>query len=509
MTILAGCLLASSAQARLLQIIHTNDLHSHFEHGDSTHTGGYAAVKAKIDELKARAAAEGIDVLVLDAGDFSEGNLFYLADAGRESWRIMDQMGYDAVAIGNHDFLVGLPEMDGMVASVAPFLSFLSANFGFNHHQYPDLAAHVHSYSEFDRAGVRIGVMGLVTDELIYRWRAKGADIDSPVSVARGLMDRLRGKSDFVIGLTHIGVTADLNLVKNVAGFDLIVGGHSHTALFSPVYQKDPRGHGIPIVQAGAHGEYVGDLLVDVEAGQPLKIVHYQLVPVVQVDSGDRKIASEVQLAREEVEDRMGSKWLHDPIAFSEVPLEPPMTHATQWGNLYGEAFRETVGADISFDVGEFYGTAQEGGVIDREKLFQFYPRIFNQDKPLGYTVWKIDVPGWLLKIVFELAYGKQYFFNSVGLGFDVVSSGGKTRLQNFSVDGKPLHDFQIYHLAVSEGIGRGGEDISVLLRLFFEPKDSGIPVISAVEAKLRAMGGVVHGQDVKSSPFERSPSSP
>src|SRR5262245_42283193 len=116
---LAVLTLPSISFAQRLQILHTNDLHAHFDEAEdlslaqgnenkpSRPTGGYAQVKALIDKLKREAAAEGTESLVLDAGDFSEGTQYFLIDKGEETWRLMDTMGYDAVALGNHDFYIG------------------------------------------------------------------------------------------------------------------------------------------------------------------------------------------------------------------------------------------------------------------------------------------------------------------------------------------------------------------------------------------------------------------
>ncbi|MBU6375809.1 MAG: hypothetical protein KGQ59_07430, partial [Bdellovibrionales bacterium] len=94
---LISVLSASPANARLLQIIHSNDLHSFMEESEEPGHGGYAAVKATIEQAKREAKDRGIDSVVLDAGDFSEGTPMFFADDGKQSWRVMDAMGYDAV----------------------------------------------------------------------------------------------------------------------------------------------------------------------------------------------------------------------------------------------------------------------------------------------------------------------------------------------------------------------------------------------------------------------------
>ena len=155
--------LPRSAHSRPIQIIHTNDLHSHLEHSSDHSRGGFAAVKAKIDEIKARAAAQGIESIVLDAGDFSEGNPFYLAAKGESIYRVMDAMGYDAVTIGNHDWLMGTRDLDRLVTTLRPRFAFLGANFLMPAPAGQDKPS-IRPFHEIRRAGLKIAILGLTTD---------------------------------------------------------------------------------------------------------------------------------------------------------------------------------------------------------------------------------------------------------------------------------------------------------------------------------------------------------
>ena len=100
------CSLSIFAEAKLLQIIHSNDLHSYFE-GSRTGKGGYARIKTLVDQLKDDAASKGIETYFLDAGDFGEGSSFYFSNNGVDSLKALDLLGVDATVIGNHDFILG------------------------------------------------------------------------------------------------------------------------------------------------------------------------------------------------------------------------------------------------------------------------------------------------------------------------------------------------------------------------------------------------------------------
>lgn len=386
---------SSSARAVPLQIIHTNDLHSHMDHARDPSRGSYAAIKATIDQLKWQARSQGIDTLTLDAGDFSEDSQYYLADQGLQAWKAMDAMGYDAVEIGNHDWLMGTPALDHVVGEVQPSFAFLGANFLFGWAE-KNLTRYMHQWLEVVRSGAKIAVYGLTTDEVEYAWMAAPTLIYNPQWRAAEDLPKLRARNDYVIALTHLGVVADESLVRHVSGIDLVVGGHSHTTLQTPIQQKDPSGKTISIVQSGMHGNFVGDLLVDVEPGKPLQILHYRLVPVYSDGPKDDAMAKAVLQTRERLDADYGAAWLSEVVGRTEVPLENAYYKGqpTVWSDFVGQTIKEAGQADAAIDVTEFEGFDQPAGPITREQLFVLYPRIFEFTERYGYTVWTASVRG-------------------------------------------------------------------------------------------------------------------
>ncbi len=209
-----------SANAKLLQIIHTNDLHSHFDRAQRAEFGGYAALKAAMDKLRSEAAEQGIETLVLDGGDFSEGTQHYFADGGAWSWKMLDALGFDAVTLGNHDYLMGMPQLDRLVGRVNPAFRLVCANLD-AWGDFPNLERHLRPYAEFRRAGARIGVMGLTADAFEYRWRVGQLAIDSSYEAVSRFLPELRSRNDFVIALSHLGIGDERRLARSTTGFDL------------------------------------------------------------------------------------------------------------------------------------------------------------------------------------------------------------------------------------------------------------------------------------------------
>jgi 2',3'-cyclic-nucleotide 2'-phosphodiesterase (5'-nucleotidase family) len=480
-----------AAHAELLEIIHTNDLHSHFEHASDPTVGSYAAVKATIDRLKAEAQAQGIDTLVLDAGDFNEDSQFYFAKRGLNAWKMMNAMGYDAVEIGNHDWLMGGADLDRDVGLAQPNFKFLGANFPFSRDRH-NLARTIRPYAEFDRSGVRIAVLGLTTSDLDYSWRTDAGVIESPEKVARDYLPGLRASNDFVFALTHIGVDADVSLAQHTRGLDLIVGGHSHTNLFEAVHQADEDGNDVPIVQAGQHGEHVGDLLVDVTPGLPLRILRYQLIPVAVDGPRDPEVVAKVADARRDYEDQFGADWLSEVVGHAAVPLARDLNAATPWSQFIVDAMKDDARADLAIDSPQFIGLPQPAGPINREQLMILCPRIFDFDRPYGWNLWTVKVRGWFLELALDEASRGGDFLNHSGFSYDTKIAGGKQSLRNFRFNGRKMSLLRQYTLSVPEGIVRAAFGITPLLKaLLRNARDTGEPLLFAAENHLRKVGEI------------------
>lgn len=485
-------LLSAELQARPVQIIHTNDLHSHMDYaGSKPDRGGYAAVKVVIDRLRARAAAQGIPTLVLDGGDFSEGTHFYLADEGLKSWEALDEIGYDAVALGNHDYQVGPKGLEHITARLTPKAQILGANFVADK-TFPNVNRVIKKSAEFVRDGVRIAVLGLTTNEFFYRWTAKpGGDVKDPVDTAKKLVPALKKRNDFVIALTHLGVKIDTKLVENVPGVDVVVGGHDHAVLSKPLLVARDKGPIAVVVQAGEHGKYVGDMLLDLEPGSPARVLRYRLIDVVTGEAGqDPDVQNFVARARQAIGDRYGQGWLDEVIGQTEIPMDRPVKGTTAWSRIFVQTYREATGADLAWDVGEFYGPSQTAGDITREKLVRYFPRVFDIKNPSGWTIWTMKLQGKAITEIIKQSAKQGFFFNLDGITYKIkLDAKGKTELTDFKIGGRKVSPFKVYTIATSEGLGRGTAQGHWLAKAFAQPKDSGISIWSAVESRLRSVG--------------------
>lgn len=484
-------LFSFESKAELLQIIHTNDLHGFFDQAKEPGTGGYEAVRRVIEELRSRAQAEGIETLVLDAGDFMEGYVYYMSDEGIHPLKAMNQMGFDAVAIGNHDWLMSLPQLDRLLKFAPPPMPLLSANMYFDRGYRKYANKYIRPHATFNKAGSKIAVVGLSTNEVFYNWAMEEGFLFDPIWDARNWERQYGNQYDHVIALTHLGHSKDKKLVSKTSDIGLVVGGHSHSTLREPTYIKNLNKREIPIVQAGAHGTYVGNLRVDLQPKGKIKVISYELVPVIQGDEQHPVLHEVIAQAQEGLSKRFTNGWLDENVGYSNIDLNVSSDYTTPWAQFMVDSFRKTLKTDIALDVPEFAGPPQLPGPLTNFSMLKLYPHMFNVNAKYGWTLWQTRTLGLTLWAVLNIAVNRGYHLHISGLTYKVKKlRTGKKLVHGVKVRGKRLRLLKIYSMALPEGFGRGALGVTELVRLiFYKLKDSKVPIVTALSKNVAAAG--------------------
>lgn len=519
-------LICLNTHSTVVQILHTNDLHSYYDHTiiDDTR-GSYASLKAKMDELEDNARAQGIATLRFDAGDFLEGNMYYMADRGKRSFKIMEEMGYDAIAVGNHDWLMGGSDLNKLLKEQPPIFEYLGANFKATNPLFTSIKKQVKPYATFRIDDVKIGVMGLTTNELFYKWRFSGGDIKKPAKVGAKLSKKMKENygHDYVFALTHVGISGDKKIIKKSEDIDLLIGGHSHTAIMRPLMVKDAGGVSRPIVQTGAHARFLGKLLLRLEKGKPLEILDYKLIPIYSGEKRDEKIDQYIHDSREILNDKYGEEYLQEVMGYSQINLRNSVSRLTPWSRLITDAIKESVDADISFHSPGFGGASLPYGEITREMIFNSYPRVFDLDDKYGWHVYKVDIFGVVLKSFIRLFLKGQFPVTFSGVNFDLIDDQNEVidinaaivrrdistdpdnplgvlgqflgvdsdfDVVNIKVNGKKIKPYRKYRVSMPEGIVVGGFGINGSVRhLLRKVSKSDVTIWDAVANKVRNVG--------------------
>ncbi|MBU3893097.1 bifunctional UDP-sugar hydrolase/5'-nucleotidase [Serratia sp. JUb9] len=284
-----------------ITILHTNDHHGHFwqnDHGEY----GLGAQKTLVDGIRQEVAASGGSLLLLSGGDINTGVPESDLQDAEPDFRGMNLIGYDAMAVGNHEFDNPL----SVLRQQEKWATFplLSANI----YQKSSGQRLFKPYALFDRQGIKIAVLGLTTDDTAKIGNPEYfTDIEfrPPAQEAKQVVEQLRKEEqpDVIIAATHMGhydngnhgsnAPGDVEMARSLpAGYlDLIVGGHSQDPVcmasdnhkqvdYVPGTPCSPdRQNGTWIVQAHEWGKYVGRADFQFRNGK-LTLKHYQLIPV-------------------------------------------------------------------------------------------------------------------------------------------------------------------------------------------------------------------------------------
>lgn len=254
---------------KTLTVLHTNDVHSCIlpQNKNLTDTilagrGGFLRCIALLKEER----RQDPDLLLFDSGDFSQGSSYYTLFKGEVEVGLMNQMHYDAVTIGNHEFDFGLENMTRLF-KMANF-PIICSNYDFGD---TELAQIVKPYTIIHRDGVKIGVFALCPQlEGLVSTRNYGPlKYLNPTECAQKMVDLLKKekKCDIVICLSHLGWKVTEypcdRVIQETRGIDLVLDGHSHTFFEKLEYVNDLDGHAVPVDQNGKNAAYVGKLKLE------------------------------------------------------------------------------------------------------------------------------------------------------------------------------------------------------------------------------------------------------
>jgi len=502
LTFFAG--FAGAAQAEFtLNILHINDFHSRFESitgSDSTCNaegetkgecfGGIARLKTEIDAKRAEFKKDGANSILLSAGDNFQGSLFYTTYKSKVVSDFMNQMGFDVVATGNHEFDDGPEEFSKFIAAAK--FPIVGGNFDVS--KSKDLAGKIKGSIVLDVGGEKIGIIGATTEDT-PEIASVGPDVQfQPViEYVRGAAEALDAAGvNKVILLSHVGYTIDQKIAAAVPGIDLIVGGHSHTLLSNtdekaagpyPTWVNNPEGVPVPIVTANQYGKYLGDLKVTWDDAGKLTTASGDPILLDKEVKPDDKFIADVAALGAPIE-ALKAKVVGDTTAAIEGSREVCRAEECSMGNLIADAMLDRVkdqgvtiaiqnggGVRASIDAGEitmgevltvlpFSNTlatfqikgadvvaALENGLSQVEDGAGRFPQVaglkftWTKDKPAGSRVIKVEVKDGDAYVPIDPAkvYGvvTNNYVRTGGDGYEVFNTNG----QNPYDFGPPLED--------------------------------------------------------------------
>jgi len=440
-----------------LTVLHTNDTHGRplaFDVEGET-AGGLAARKTAVDLLRSTEP----NVLLLDAGDVSDGMPVSNMNRVEPDFVGMKLVGYDAMAVGNHEFshdvetILGFERIGGFPLLCANLVRASDGTRPFKPHVI------------LERGGRRIAVIGFITPELkrlVFEERIAGLRVRDPAAVARELVPGLREEADHVIALSHCGYGYDKNTLAAVDGIDLIVGGHSHTNL-----QRPRKVGNTVVVQAWRHGLFVGKVTLRFE-GKKLASFEGGLVPVNWTpEKADRYLMLGPFEENPEVLARLKpyAEKLADILdrVVGEV-AKPAVESKPGWldrpfSNLAADAMRWAAGADAAIQNTGGVRTPIGPGPVTVGQIKTMLPFMNN--------VMVVKLKGKVLLEALDHAIfvseERPRTFGALS-GIEVVLSPRSDRIVSVRVAGEPLDEERVYTVAINSYMYQRGDDYAMFL---------------------------------------------
>ncbi|MBW6418340.1 bifunctional UDP-sugar hydrolase/5'-nucleotidase [Celeribacter sp. PS-C1] len=476
-TTAAMALMAGAAHAEYtLHILHTNDLHSRIEpitKYDNTCAeednaagecfGGYARLATKVAEM--RAELDGENVLLLDAGDQYQGSLMYTTYKGDVEAEMMEKIGYDVMALGNHEFDDGPDGTLKLIDNVS--FPVISGNLDVS--QSNILADKVKNHVVLEVGGEKIGIISALAVDtpetsspgpnVIFQDEADSLAADVAALEAEGVTK--------IIALTHVGVKKDMSLAEEVAGIDAVVGGHSHT-LFSNEIEGAmayPTMVGeVPVVSAYAYSKYLGHLVLTFDDDGAL--ISAEGAPILL----DASVAEDESIKARVAElagpiNELKATVVAEAAADIDGARETCRAVECAMGNLVADAMLERVkdqGIEIAIQNGGGLRASIQSGQVTMGDVLTVLPF---QNTLSTFQVTGETIVAALENGVSEMADGAGRFPQVSGMSYTVDPNAEVgARISDVMVGGAPIEMDKVYGVASNNYVRNGGDGYKMFL---------------------------------------------
>ena len=372
-------------------ILHTNDVHGSIE------------LYAKVAAMKGDYEAQGAQVILADAGDYSQGTVYVSVNKGKDAVTMMNAAGYDVATIGNHEFDYGYAQLKSNLDSAV--FKVVCANV------LQDGSPVFDAYTKISKGGVQVAFVGLETPEA--QTKANPALIQGLTFLAGNEMyaavqaqvDAARtAGADIVIVLTHLGVDSSsepntsYDLYKKVNGIDFIIDGHSHT-----VMTKGPEGE--PIQSTGTALNNIGVITIDnatkkIKSSELIPIWHTEEVdgkevPVYDYTKSDETVANAAKAIIDPIDADYDQKFAESAVDLNGAKAPGNRTEETNLGDLITDAMMWAIKTKApGVDMNNAVAITNGGGIRAAIAKGDITKKDVNTVLPFGNTLAVVYVKG-------------------------------------------------------------------------------------------------------------------
>lgn len=362
-------------------ILHTNDVHGAI--------AGYAYITA----LKADYEAKGAEVILVDAGDYSQGTSYVSVTKGLDAIEMMNAAGYDVVTLGNHEFDYGYTQLKDNMTKAK--FKVLCADV-FNADGTPIFDA---NYTYTTKSGVKVGFFGMETPETQTKanpTKIKGLTFATNDAFTKAAADQVEAlkDADVVICLAHLGVDGEskpyrsTDLYAAVKGIDFIIDGHSHT-----VMTKGENGE--PIQSTGTAFANIGVIVID---DATKKIESNSLFEIKEDTAKDATVAAAAQKIIDRIDKEYGAVFAKSEVVLNGAKAPNGNRDSeTNNGDLITDAMVWKILQDkesLTVDADHVVAVTNGGGIRKAINPGDVTKKSINEVLPFGNTVVTIYITG-------------------------------------------------------------------------------------------------------------------
>ena len=442
-------------------LLFTNDFESAFDpipaywRDDVKYLGGAAELTTMIDSIR---DAEEI-VYLFDAGDMFTGTLSNRTK-GELLMEMMITMGYDAMAIGNHEFDYGWRNFREQMQRV-PF-PMLGANIYYKDTSIP----FAQPSAIIEKEGFRVAVIGAIGQDarsVVIASNVDSLDFKDPIPIVRERVNKLKGQADLVVVLTHQGKTGpmqtdqeahpelwrdfeeDIALSGAIPGIDVHFGGHAHRGIDPPYVHPET---GTLIMQTFGHATRLGYLKLTVDTKSNTVLDHHGKLLLVDSEKfpADPVMKEKLEYYRNQYPE------LQEVVCQSEARLVRSYNTESDLGNLFSDILKEKMEADVAFfNSGGIRADIPQGDVTVAHMLDAF---------PFQDKIWKLEMTGRQIKEVLEQGFTLERGIIQVA-GLEATYNPKLpigNRLIDVDIAGEKVIDQKTYTVTTIGVIAEGGD---------------------------------------------------
>ncbi len=504
-------------------ILHTNDIHSHLnaeEEGTERNPyglGGLARLKTLADKLRSK----NENSIMLDAGDWSEGTVYFNNDGGSNMLRLFHAMGYDAAVVGNHDFFNGPVEIANTIERAAVSMPVLGANKNVSD---PALAPHKDRINKLipdytiitTKNKIRIAVIGVICTDFNYYDYFKPAVVTEGVAAASAITKKIHDENlaDVVVLLSHNSIDYNKMLAKYVPYANVVISGHSHVKTPKPIEIMNAN-QPVYVAETGQWGQFLGSMTLLVDTGRrQVRLKEYALNPVEKSLTVNPTIYKLVEAEMTALKNKMGKDIFTDNVADIHDEMPQQENRESTIANLAADSYRFAAKADIALEINSLIGVGISPGPLSTFELMNIQPHVYSPATNMTWMLRTLSLPGAQIRLLLNavlLAHGNKEggaWVSTSGLrvAYSLSSKNSNELLPIRTIDVldrqkgsySPLNDAQNYTVVVHDGLIYALKIISRISKIPFDlpnAVDTGIEAWKAILATISEVR-VIRAQD-------------